>query len=367
MAEILSEKRNHDKLLLAAIGSALDGYASSGGRWEKAKAIFEESVSADMNVLKALQGALAVAKEGAESSMRDAGLRFWTTLQPKYQGETVLSPDDEVGDGAYATGLLHRPERKEPGSATFSGEFEGVPVIIKHGEKDRLAYEHAVLSAANTPGIPKVLSFRAAIPELGGLSRLVMERLPGIGLDKFLNLDKMWKSRPLDISSAVKITQGIAESLQALGDAGYLYKDLSLSHIIVDKQDNDFKVGLVDVESSLKKNAQGKASPSTNRGTWETMAPEEFALHEMSEASSVYSVGVVLAQLVLGRNIYKPEGAIPDADSELQAVRELHSKLPVLSDISDPSLRVALERALDPKPEHRFQTLQDFVEALPRV
>lgn len=100
--------------------------------------------------------------------------------------------------------------------------------LVKHGDHEKLDYEHEILTAVDDPAFPKGVNYKREISEIGGLSRMVMERLPGIGLDTFLRMDQRERtSRVPSTSTVLEITRGVAGAFDALSRANYLYRDQS--------------------------------------------------------------------------------------------------------------------------------------------
>ena len=259
---------------------------------------------------------------------------------------------------------LHRSPNPH-GASVFEEDLDGVAAVVKEGAVGSIAAEYRVLRAVHGPGIPKVLGYE----EEGSTASLAMEKLPGVGLDTFIGLERGWRSRPLHSTDAVEIVGQLAERFKSVSRGGYLYRDLNLAHVVVDEGSRgDFQVGLLDYELCVPKRGD-VARIDTTKGTWETMAPEEFRRGStMTEASNVYSLGVVLVQLTTGRNPFFVSGELaPDEEQGKGLTEFLHRRGLTFSPFEGSPMGDVISRSLAPNPEDRFQTLDEFQDALQAV
>ena len=230
------------------------------------------------------------------------------------------------------------------------------PVFTKVGD-EHLRREEAVLRAVDFEGIPKVVAYN----QVDGQDFLVMQQLPGVPLDQHIGLDRSWNSRQLPLEETLRIVDGVAACFEALHQVGYLYRDLNLGHVIV----SDSGIGLVDHEWDVKVASAGHACVDSMAGTWETMAPEEFAVGDVMHLSSnTYTLGVVLLQLATGRNPFhvSPE-KIADSSAQRQQAGQLHKQLPMI-DSGHRGVDQMLEQALAPEMSARYQSVTEFRRSL---
>lgn len=257
--------------------------------------------------------------------------------------------------------VIHESSYKDGGSRVQIEVLDGQQVITKVSTPESLRHEYDILSSIDDAGIPKLLSNE---DELNN-GRMTMEMMPGKGIDEIVDLNKHWESTPIEVSLAATITDQAARRLIGVRRGGYLYRDLNLSHLMVAQDaQGRIAVSLIDVEASepLK---DGVATVTSEAGTWETMSPEEFEVGgQMTEASNVYSLGVLLMQLSTGKNPYhtappqRPEGQGRDF------AKFMHQSGIKFFPGEGTPLASILEKALDPDPNKRYQTIREFKKAL---
>lgn len=99
-------------------------------------------------------------------------------------------------------------------------------------------------------------------------------------------------------------------------------------------------------------------------GTLEYMAPERLEGAEASARSDLYSVGMMLFELIAGRLPFEA-----NTDVELISAR-LRQRVPALAELGaqvPPALEAVLRRALAPAPNQRYATAAEFADALSAI
>lgn len=163
----------------------------------------------------------------------------------------------------------------------------------------------------------------------------------------------------------------IADALAGLGAAHDLvdadgqplqlvHRDVSPHNLLVGIDGiarlTDFGVARAEVRLAATTNGQFK-------GKLGYLAPEQIAEGACDRRSDLFAMGVVLWEALAGRRLFKGDDTVGMLRSVLQApIAPLSSLRPELAPL-DPLLARALAR----DPAHRFQTAQEFLEALERV
>ncbi len=167
------------------------------------------------------------------------------------------------------------------------------------------------------------------------------------------------KDAPPSIDESVRLVELIAEALFHAHKNGLIHRDIKPHNILLDEHGNpkitDFGIALSETQSAAEK--------SRSAGTLAYMSPEQAAnrTHEIDARTDIYSLGVVLYQLITRRLPF-----IPNDSMELWG--DIISHAPRIPRTIDHSIPIELERiclkAMAKKPSDRYSTAQDFAEDL---
>ncbi len=183
----------------------------------------------------------------------------------------------------------------------------GIPVAVKvlrtqpHGPgasqmtsfRDRFRREAQMAARLNHEGIVRVLDFGEDM----GLLYLVMEFVGGHSLMEYLR-----RSGPVHEELALKIIGHVASSMQVAHSQQILHRDLKPANILVTKEG---KLKVSDLGLAKDMTQIDLTAADTTLGTPTYMAPECFTHGKaIGPASDIYSLGVILYELILGRPPY---------------------------------------------------------------
>jgi serine/threonine-protein kinase len=156
---------------------------------------------------------------------------------------------------------------------------------------------------------------------------------------------------------AVEIARQICAGLAAAHEKGVLHRDLKPGNVMIDGRGrarlSDF--GLAVLEGSVK-------GQDVRSGTPAYMAPEQVAGREVSVQSDIYSLGLLLYELVTGRQAFDPKS--------LQELMTLHSgpgpstPSSQVADL-DPAVERAIMRCLEKDPADRPASALAVAASLP--
>ena len=188
---------------------------------------------------------------------------------------------------------------------------------------------------------------------------LVMEYVDGVDLGAmFEALEKRTRRLPLEV--ALHIAGEVCEALDhahrarsAAGEPlGLVHRDVSPSNVLLSKSG---EVKLTDF--GIAKRTEEATGHGGVRGKFAYISPEQAHNVHVDGRSDVYSVGIVLYELVTGQRLFS---AMPDFDA-LRAVREGRTPRPREVDPTiSPELEGIILRALAPSADDRFPSAGNF-------
>jgi Tol biopolymer transport system component/tRNA A-37 threonylcarbamoyl transferase component Bud32 len=229
---------------------------------------------------------------------------------------------------------------------------------------ERFAREARAVSALNHPNIVTVYD----IGELEGAHFIAMEYVKG------QTLREACAAGPLSVKEAVEIVVQIAAALAAAHAAGIVHRDLKPENVMV-RRDGYIKVldfGLVKLIERERSAGETQASdaqllktnPGTVLGTVRYMSPEQALGEEVDRRSDIFSLGVLLYELLASVPPFK---GLTTA-SLLDAI--VHHQPLALAQVR-PGLPVELERIvgrmLEKDRSLRYQTADDVRAVLKRL
>lgn len=215
------------------------------------------------------------------------------------------------------------------------------------GQLRRFEQEARAAAALNHPNILAVYD----VGVLDGAPYIVSELLEGNTLRERL------KERPIRAGAALDYASQIAQGLAAAHDKGIVHRDLKPDNVFVTA---DGRVKLLDfglaalIEQDLTGPISTLSPDSAPRRTLGPMlgaplymSPEQVCGGPVDLRSDVYSLGVVLFEMLTGRHILPLENIVEAKMS--------------------PALEQLLRRCVDPDPGRRFQSAQDLADALSAI
>ena len=189
--------------------------------------------------------------------------------------------------------------------------------------------------------------------EADGLKFITMEYVEGRDLRSLLR-----DHGKLSPGQAVDITAQVLAGLQAAHAVGVIHRDLKPGNIMRDAQG---RVVVMDFGLARSLDSDGMTQTGMMLGTIDYMSPEQAQAKELDARSDLFTVGLILYELLSGNTPFKAESAIASLlkRSQERAVplSEVDRTVPrVLSNI--------VSKCLERDPHKRYQSAQEILNEL---
>lgn len=224
----------------------------------------------------------------------------------------------------------------------------------------RFEREARSVSALNHPNILTIYD----VGRIDSSSFIASQFIDGETLRQRLRKSEM------PLQEILTITIQVAEALDAAHQAGIIHRDIKPENIMLR---NDGYVKVVDfglaklIETPLAKAHIATRSHSETQsgivlGTVKYMSPEQARGLKLDARSDIFSLGVVLYEMIAGRPSFD------GATSSDVLVAILQTNPPALPTYEDfPELQWIITKVLAKDPEERYQTIKDLLSDLKRV
>ena len=223
----------------------------------------------------------------------------------------------------------------------------------------RFQREAQMASSLNHPHILTVYD----AGELDGRQYLVTEFIDGGTLKDWVRTQKRtWRE-------VVELIIGVADGLATAHAAGILHRDVKPQNVLVTKTGYaklaDFGLAKLGEPSTpdgeTRTLTEGITQPGLVVGTVAYMSPEQAAGQSVDARSDVFSFGVLLYEMLAGQRPFAGSSNLEVLQAIVRATPQpLGTEIPL-------AVRQVIEKALEKKPEDRYQSMQDMVVDLRRL
>ncbi len=189
-----------------------------------------------------------------------------------------------------------------------------------------------------------------------GTHYITMEYVRGEDLKSFIR-----RSGRLTIDKAVTIAGQVCEGLAEAHRQGIVHRDLKPQNVMIDRDGN---ARIMDFGIARSLTGKGITGAGTFIGTPEYMSPEQVEGRDTDQRSDIYSLGIVLYEMLTGRRPFEGDTAL-DVAVKQKSETPPDPKL-LNTQISDELDRVIL-RCLKKKKESRYQSATDLLSDLEAV
>jgi cell division septation protein DedD/predicted Ser/Thr protein kinase len=185
-----------------------------------------------------------------------------------------------------------------------------------------------------------------------GAACISMEFVEGESL-----LSKLRSGGALPLDETLEIARQICAGLHEAHAQGIVHRDLKPANIMVDRGGT---VKIMDFGIARLTEEDGQMT-GTIAGTPSYMAPEQLELKPMGPQTDIYSLGLLLYEMVIGAPAF--EGDTPIATA-LKQIRELPKRPSELIPEFPPRLEAIIMKCLRKDPARRYQSVNELAAAL---
>lgn len=217
----------------------------------------------------------------------------------------------------------------------------------------RFRREAEAIASLDHPRIVQVYSVGA----VGNIPYFAMELIEGKPLNRVLRRHKFLQWKP-----ALRVARDIAEALAAAHQAGIIHRDIKPGNILIDRSGNAFVTDF-GIAKVLAAETQLTVDGS-KLGTPQYMSPERVQNGEITAQSDIYSLGVVLFQMITGKLPY-------DAHDPIELIRMIVIDPPKrvrdYSEDASEDIERLVAYMLEKKPQDRPRSAAHVVELINRL
>jgi serine/threonine protein kinase len=191
------------------------------------------------------------------------------------------------------------------------------------------------------------------LSEESGTHYITMEYVPGETLKSMMRMTKQ-----LSVGTSVSIARQICEGLKEAHRLGVVHRDLKPQNIMIDKQGI---ARIMDFGIARSLESKGTTRPGVIIGTPEYMSPEQTELREIDQRSDIYSLGIILFEMLTGRVPF--EGETPISIAMKQKSEKPPEPISFNPQIPEDLNRI-IGTCLEKDREKRYQTADELLEDL---
>jgi serine/threonine protein kinase len=224
----------------------------------------------------------------------------------------------------------------------------------------RFQQEARAASAISHPNVAHIYE----IGEANGRHYITMEYVKGVTLRELLN------TAALDEAKTLEIAKQVCYALAAAHKAGVIHRDIKPENIVV-TDDGHLKVldfGLAKLiegvrdESEFHGSSSLHTQPELLMGTWQYMSPEQIRRQPVDCRTDLWSLGVVLFELLLHRRPFPGKTTSEVIVSILE-----HEPDSAIGELLSADLTAVLLKSLRKDPDDRYQSAEELLHDLQQL
>ena len=255
----------------------------------------------------------------------------------------------QIGQGGM--GMVYLAEREDLGSRVAIKVLPNA--WMSPSRRERFAAETRTLSRLNHPSIARLYD-AGALPD--GTPWFAMEYVQGLPLSEYCEKSK------LSLSERLGLFRSVCEAVQFAHSQAVLHRDLKPTNILVRE---DGEIRLLDFGIAKHLDQVDDTADATRTGlrlaTPAYAAPEQLRGDPPAIQCDVYSLGVILYELLAGRRPFDVSGDVLSVTRPVEPPSTGGSRVLAASKTSWADLDVLCLTAMHPDPERRYQSAEALI------
>ena len=250
----------------------------------------------------------------------------------------------EIGEGGMSiVYLAHDPILdRDVAVKILKYDLQNNPETTRRFEREAMA-----ISELSHPNIVSIYD----IGNDDGIQYLVMEYVDGTNLKEYIR-----NNFPLPLDRIQQIMEQILSAMAQAHSMGIIHRDLKPLNILMDNKGN---IKISDFGIAMALNDEGMTQTNSVLGTVHYLSPEQARGAQSTKQSDIYSLGIILYELLTGSVPFIGETpvsvAIKHSRNELPSVRQQNSSIPQ-------SLENIIIRATAKNPSDRYGSVEEMME-----
>jgi TolB-like protein/Tfp pilus assembly protein PilF len=294
---------------------------------------------------------------------------------------TPLLPSDEIPTISH-TKTLQTPAKELTRGSTFSDRYEvieelgrggmgkvyrvfdkkiGEEVALKLLKPEIASDKRTIERFRNELRLARKIAHRNVcrmfdLSEDEGAQYITMEYVPGEDLKSMIKM-----TRQLSAGQVLFIVKQVCEGLSEAHHLGVVHRDLKPQNIIIDKEGN---ARIMDFGIARSTEDKGITGVGVMIGTPEYMPPEQVEGKEADQRSDIYSLGVIMYEMLTGRLPFEGDSSLSIAlkhktENPLDP-RKFNSQAPE-------TLSRVILKCLEKDKEKRYQDTKELLSELSEI
>ena len=284
-------------------------------RWQQVRGVFDQAASQppaerpafldracadDPDLRREVESLLLSHHEAGTEFLNTPAINLSSRPSPSRVGRRIGAYNilEEIGRGGmgevYRAGRADGQYEKEVAIKLVRGGYDTASVL------ERFRHERQILASLDHPNIARLLDGGTTDE---GLPYLVMELIEGTPIDQYC------EARKLNVNDRLRLFVQVCGAVQYAHQRLVIHRDIKPGNILVTKEGVpkllDFGIAkILDPAASPASTVAGPMTP-------EYASPEQIRGEPITTATDVYSLGVVLYQLLTGRSPYPKNTHVP--------------------------------------------------------